>query len=76
MSNPAVPSIRNGGDSSPIPFADAEHNANLIAAAPDLFNALEAMLSASQPQAVHQVFIGEAQDLATAALRKARGEQS
>lgn len=42
MSNPLAASIRNGGDSYPVPFqgAEADANARLIAAAPDMLEAL------------------------------------
>ena len=45
MSNPTSLSVRNGGESKPIHFqADrADANARLIAAAPDLLEALEAI---------------------------------
>jgi len=45
MSNPAALSVRNGGDSYPIHHQpdNADANARLIAAAPDLFEALLAV---------------------------------
>ncbi len=61
-------------------FAPADEkaaNAALIAAAPELYEALVEMLAASQPQRSDQpgfVYIGEAQEKATVALAKARGE--
>ena len=52
-------------------------NAHLIKSAPALFEALRDLLTASQPQSTlgPRVFIGEAQEAALAALRKAKGEQ-
>lgn len=42
MSNPTAASVRNGGDSYPIPFQgdEADANARLIAAAPEMLNML------------------------------------
>lgn len=47
MSNPTALSVRNGGDSRPIHFQheDADANARLIAAAPDLLEALKACVT-------------------------------
>lgn len=46
MSDPSAPSVRNGGPSRPIWFHAEQANANaaLIAAAPDLYAALETLL--------------------------------
>ncbi len=55
----------------------SEADGHLIAAAPELYEALVEMLAASQPQRSDQpgfVYIGEAQEKATVALAKARGE--
>lgn len=49
-------------------------NARLIAAAPELLEACEAVLKATDPQVVHNVGAGSARDLALAAIAKARGE--
>ncbi|RUV07976.1 hypothetical protein EOA79_02490 [Mesorhizobium sp. M1A.F.Ca.IN.020.03.2.1] len=48
MSNPSSMSVRNGGDSRPLPFLAemAEPNARLIAAAPDMLAALKALCDA------------------------------
>lgn len=45
MSNPGMPSVRNGGDSRPIPFMQerADPNARLIAAAPEMLAQLIAV---------------------------------
>lgn len=53
MTNPNNLSVRNGGDSRPVPFLAemADPNARLIAAAPDMLDALkrcEAMVSTDQ----------------------------
>lgn len=74
MSNPLALSQRNGGTSKPIwhqaEYADA--NARLIAAAPELFTALEKMTSDYAGwNSVNDPLLVEA----TAALAKARGEQ-
>lgn len=49
MSDPQSLSTRNGGTSRPLPFRDAEANARLIAAAPDLLAALRAMVCRCEP---------------------------
>lgn len=43
MSDPSSLSARNGGTSQPIPFRDAEANARLISAAPELLAVVEDM---------------------------------
>lgn len=80
MSNPAALSVRNGGSSQPIwhQAERADANARLIAAAPDLYEALEAMVAA------FKVYVGHESDppqdeidamkAGRAALAKARGE--
>lgn len=48
MSNPSAASVRNGGDSYPIPFqgGSMDANARLIAAAPEMLEALKGAVSA------------------------------
>ncbi len=47
MSNPSVPSVRNGGDSFPVPFfaENADANARLIAQSPYLVEQAEFLLA-------------------------------
>jgi hypothetical protein len=64
------------GDLVATVFQDERH-ARLIAAAPELLEALVATLRASGPQdsmKLGYVYIGEAQELASAAIAKATGE--
>ena len=49
MSNPLALSTACGGTSRPIPFVDADANAQLISAAPDLLDALKAMVDRWEP---------------------------
>lgn len=46
MSQPALPSMLNGGPSKPLPFANADANARLIAAAPELYEAGSELMAA------------------------------
>ena len=63
------------GDDRRIAVVNTGSDARLIAAAPELLEALEAMLTASQPQhSLKHVFIGEAQELALSSIKKAKGE--
>lgn len=74
MSKPGAFSVRNGGDSVPIRFPDAADNAHLIAAAPDLYEALAQMFDRWEPDtagADRRMW-----EEARAALAKARGEPS
>jgi len=52
MSNPREAAVINGGTSRPIPFQNeaADANARLIAAAPDLYEALRAVLDLDNRQ--------------------------
>lgn len=83
MSNPTLLSERNGGKSRPIPHQAeaADANARLIAAAPELYEALEALLDAYMENAPSNPGPGfwdldrdSAVIAARAALAKARGE--
>jgi len=74
MSNPSDLSVRNGGSSKPIPFVDSEANAHLIAAAPELYQALEALCELADGLGEHLEFDAACEN-ARAALAKARGEQ-
>lgn len=53
---------------------EQDANARLVAAAPELLEACEAILKATDPNTVHAVGAGAARDLALAAIAKARGE--
>lgn len=56
---------------------EAKANGHQIAASPRLYDALENLLKATQPQAMtdHRVILGEAQAEAAASLAEARGEK-
>jgi hypothetical protein len=68
MSNPSAPSVRNGGDSKPISFFHemADPNARLIAAAPEMLEALRAVVSVADRKTIEF-------DKAHAAIAKAEG---
>jgi hypothetical protein len=68
MSNPTGLSVRNGGDSKPVPFMweMADPNARLIAAAPELLEALLGVLRVADRKTVEF-------DAARAAIAKATG---
>lgn len=53
MTNPAAWSVRNGGDSKPVnhQHEEADANAMLISAAPDLLEALKAVMSVLKNEA-------------------------
>lgn len=71
MSNPMAASIRNGGDSYPVTFQgeQAEANARLISAAPDLLAALKALRNACIGM------VPECAPMVDAAILKAEGEE-
>lgn len=81
MSNPHALSVLNGGDSQPIHFQgdSADANARLIAAAPELYEALQiASGLIDTPIGRRKLGLdanGEAVAAIRAALSKARGEQ-
>jgi hypothetical protein len=72
MTRPDALSVRNGGPSKPVAFLAemADPNAHLIAAAPDLYEALDTVMREFFPHAT----LGEYPELAAAraALAKAR----
>jgi hypothetical protein len=80
MSKPAEWSVGNGGDSKPVPFLGemADPNARLIAAAPELLEALIDFVTAARNlrtadfSEYRQAFI-EADERARAAIAKATG---
>ena len=76
MTDPSAPSVRNGGKSKPVLFFSemADPNARLIAAAPELYEALKELLAQTDP---HRNGRGEDAELdarinAVTALHKAR----
>jgi hypothetical protein len=75
MSNPNAASVRNGGESYPIPFQgeDAEANARLIAAAPEMLDALkQALLYIERDEVAHGRPFA-AGNVVRAAISKAEG---
>ena len=76
MSNPSALSVRNGGDSRPIHFMgeQADANARLMAAAPDMAEALDMLLVAAESKWGKEATSHSAIGKARAALAKARGE--
>ena len=73
MSTPLAASLRNGGDSYPVPFQgeDMDQNARLIAAAPEMLEALRLVgMSAGW-----QYMTFETRSLIEAVIAKASGEQ-
>lgn len=67
-----------GADTNRLTDSDDEANANLIAAAPELFTALDEALKAYDSAAYDSdefILLAQAFHFARAALRKARGEQ-
>lgn len=79
MSQPSLPSRANGGESKPIHFMgeQADANARLIAAAPELLEALESALNELwADRHSHQDRISFERDFASefAAIAKARGQ--
>jgi hypothetical protein len=76
MTHPREASTLNGGPSKPVPFLHemADPNARLIAAAPELYEALVALAEFVD----RHVIYADSDPLLTAAeraIRKARGEQ-
>lgn len=75
MSNPSSLSVRNGGDSKPIPFCGDEMDANarLIAAAPDLLAALRDMVAWLKAPPISDHNIADYRVAAEDAIAKAEG---
>lgn len=75
MTHPKLTSVLSGGTSEPVSFIDAEANAHLISAAPDLYEALVNTLGlvAIKYGNLHED-VNQIQLMALSALRKARGE--
>lgn len=76
MSNPSALSVRNGGDSRPLHFQheSADANARLIAAAPDLLEALKDIVDCAEDGTRFHYFVERsAVGAARAAIRKAEG---
>lgn len=73
--DPEFYSVYIGGEAVDVPTDNAKADANLIAAAPDLYAALEAMFAIGTTSECHEGPCGhKACGLAKAALAKARGE--
>jgi hypothetical protein len=74
MSNPSALAVCNGGDSKPIHFQhdEADANARLIAASPDLLEALKGLFRAGQKQGWDHHYEHE-MSAARAAIAKAEG---
>ena len=58
MSNPSALSVRNGGDSRPVPFADAEENAEFMWRAANSFDAMLAALKEPRALVVEAAMTG------------------